>query len=95
MEVPRNLRRAANSERGFATAFFGREEKRVEYAARRAEEASEEAQGKQDEKPTGGGGEGDEGPTEEEKLETAFLAMEATFLEEMGLNAEAADAPAA
>ena len=36
--------------------------------------------------------EGD-GPTEEEKLEAAFMALEEVFLEEMGLNVAPSPAP--
>jgi len=82
MEVPRNLRRAANNEKHFATNFFSRELERVAYVQRRGE----------DEEPTGGaeGGGSDEPkegePTQAEKYEAAFLEMEAKFLEDMELN---------
>merc|ERR1719247_1150077 len=71
MEVPRNLRRAANNEKQFAANFFAREEKRVEYVQRRLEQLKEEGSGGGDE-PTGASAEAGDGPTEEEKLEAQF-----------------------
>ena len=85
MEVPRNLRRAANNEKAFAANFFAREEKRVEYVKRRLEQLKEEAG---EAKAEGGGppAEPKEGePTEEEKLEAAFKEMELKFIEDMEL----------
>jgi len=93
MEVPRNLRRAANNEKQFATNFFAREEKRVAYCQRRAEQLAEQG-GKADE-ATGGAPPAEGEPTEEDKLEIAFRETEAKFLEEMELNVEPpAPAPA-
>ena len=43
MEVPRNLRRAANNEKAITLAFFEREVKRVEYAVQRFAERTAEA----------------------------------------------------
>merc|ERR1719316_2022061 len=51
MEVPRNLRRAANNEKHFAGNFFAREEKRVEYVQRRIEQRKEEGSGGGEDKP--------------------------------------------
>jgi len=88
IEVPRSLRRAANNEKAFATNFFVREVKRVEYVQRM--KAGDE---------DGGGGEnagqavvkeeakeGD--PTPEEKLEADFMMLEEKFMEEMGLSSQ-------
>ena len=95
MEVPRNLRRAASNEKQFAANFFAREEKRVEYVQRRIEARKEEGAGGGEAVPTGAAAEPKEGePTDEEKLEAAFLDLEQKFLEEMGLNVETAPAPA-
>jgi len=91
MEVPRNLRRAANNEKQFAANFFAREERRVEYVQRRIEQRKEEGQAEEAVVPPADAA---EGPTEEEKLEAAFLALEEVFMEEMGLNVETAPAPA-
>jgi hypothetical protein len=99
MEVPRNLRRASSSEKGFAANFFGREEKRVGFVERRLETLKEgggagdgKAEGAE---PTGAAAaDAKEGElTAEEKLEKDFLEMEAKFLEEMGLQQDGA-APA-
>ena len=98
MEVPRNLRRAANNELKFATNFFSREEKRVKYVQRRLEVISELRQAAKGEAqpvpvPTGDDA-GKEGEGED-KLELAFRALEETFVEEMGFNVPAEeDAPA-
>lgn len=95
MEVPRNLRRAANNEKSFALNFFVREEKRVEYMQRRFEMRAEEGVAKKEaEKEAAAaappvGKEAEEGAPAaepEDKLELAFRAMERQFMEEMGLN---------
>ena len=93
MEVPRNLRRAANNEKAFAGNFFAREEKRVEYVQQRSEALAE-----------GGGGGAEAGgapvevkegePTEDEKLEAVFREVEAKFLEDMEIVLEQEAAPA-
>ena len=93
MEVPRNLRRAANNEKQFAANFFAREERRVEYVQRRLEARAAEGGKEGGAEPTGAGAEAKEGElTEEEKLEAVYLETEAKFLEEMELNVS--DAPA-
>jgi len=86
MEVPRNLRRAANNEKSFTLNFFEREVKRVNYVQQRevvrkeqaaadAAKASEISLDKGEEDKTG----------DDEKLEKAFRAMEEKFKEEMGI----------
>jgi len=94
VEVPRNLRRAANNEKQFAQNFFVREEKRVEYVQRRAEQRAEDKEeGKAE--PTGAAEPKEGELTEEERLEADFRKMEEAFVEEMGLGAQPpAPAPA-
>ena len=85
LEVPRNLRRAANNEKAFAQNFFVREEQRVEYIQRAAESGNAESgDGKADGAPPAEPKEGE--PTPAEKLEMEFTALEEVFMEEMGLN---------
>ena len=85
LQVPRNLRRAANNEKQFAANFFMREEKRVEYLQRGTDgEEGGEGGGEKSDAPMVEAKEGE--PTQEEKLEAEFLALEEKFMEEMGLN---------
>ena len=58
LEVPRNLRRAANNEKQFAANFFMREEKRVEYLQR----------GNEDDEGGEGGGDKSDAPPPEPKV---------------------------
>ena len=92
LEVPRNLRRAANNEKQFAQNFFAREESRVEYMQRAGTEDAEGGGEGKSEAPPAEPKEGE--PTAEEKLEAEFLALEEKFMEEMGLNEPEGGAPA-
>ena len=100
LEVPRNLRRAANNEKAFTQNFFEREVKRVAYQARRGEVRAEEAVEKDSakaqaeaEEAAQATGDGEKGADDDERLEDAFLAMEIAFKAEMGIVDEVA-APA-
>jgi len=93
MEVPRNLRRAVANEKQFATNFFEREQKRVEYVRRRKEQAADEKDAPKDDAPPPPKDDAKEGETPEDKLEAAFRVFEEQFKEEMGLNPPA-EAPA-
>ena len=101
MEVPRNLRRAANNEKGFTLNFFEREVKRVEYVQRRATARAKDADPTAEGGAEGGGAAepvatGDKAAEDDEKLEIAFKAMELAFKEEMGIvDPEPADEAAA
>ncbi len=86
MEVPRNLRRAVNNEKQFASNFFAREEKRVAYVQRRKEIRAAEKDAPKDEGQPPPKDDAKEGESPEDKLEAAFRAYEETFKEEMGLN---------
>uniref|UniRef100_A0A7S2JAQ3 WD repeat-containing protein 63 n=1 Tax=Haptolina brevifila TaxID=156173 RepID=A0A7S2JAQ3_9EUKA len=96
VEVPRNLRRAANNEKQFANNFFRREEERVEYVQRRSEQHAEDKEsGGGSHEPTGSAEPKEGELTEEERLEADFRKMEEAFVEEMGLGAQPpAPAPA-
>ena len=95
MEVPRNLRRAANNEKAITLAFFEREVKRVEYAVQRFAERTAEAAAETAvdgaaepaaDAATGATAKGAGGDAfSDEKLEALFRSMEAKFKAEMGL----------
>ena len=100
LEVPCNLRRAANNERAFTQNFFEREVKRVAYQARRGGVRTEEAAEKESSKAQADvdeaqatGAEGENEADDDERLELAFQAMELAFKAEMGIVDEVA-APA-
>ena len=91
MEVPRSLRRRTNSEKDQMTSFLAREQRRVEYVQKRAgargETASTEAAAATGEPEDEADTMGDDEPTatDPEGSEADFLAIEAAFLERMGL----------
>jgi len=101
MEVPRNLRRAVNNEKGFTLNFFEREQKRVAYVEQRAVERKEAAEAAKQaaEKASSGEAPQETGATEaadsDEKYEKAFRDMEEKFKQQMAISTEEEPAPAA
>lgn len=97
-QVPRTLRRVANTEKSFTLNFFEREVKRVAYEQQREERRREEAETKEA-AARGGDGGAPEAPaaewwTDDDKLEESFLKIEEQFKVDMGIADDARDGEA-